>query len=49
MVCVVMTKQRYETLIIGSETAPPRARRLSAAESELIQMLLDVLNECSTA
>jgi len=49
MVCVAMTKQRYETLIIGSETGPPPARRLSAAESELLQMMLDVLDECSAA
>jgi len=44
-----MTKQRYEALIVGSEAAPPLARRLSAAVSELIQTMLEVLDECSAA
>jgi hypothetical protein len=44
-----MTKQRYEALIIGSEAGPPLARRLSAAVSEVIQMMLEVFDECSAA
>jgi len=49
MMCVTMTKQRYETLIIGSEAGPPPARRLPGAESELIQMMVELLDECSAA
>jgi len=44
-----MTKQRYETLIIGREAAPPPSRRLPAVDAELIQMMVEVLDECSAA